>query len=1367
MTTVIDSREIRIFLSSTFRDMEAERSYLLQQVFPRFRQDCASRNVGFTEIDLRWGITEQAAQNGQTVEICLSEIDRCRDYPPFFIGFLGARYGWVPDSTDLDAYWTGHHDPLYAEAIRAALGQGISVTELEMRFGVLDHLDAPQAANAHFYLRDAGLSDRLAQGCAPADFFDAGHGKLDALKRALRASGKVDLDGYTSIEAFGERVYQRLLEGLDQRYPAEQVPDERQQRAQDHARFAVSRGRNYVPLPAMRLAVLDALNHASAGGAPRPLYLSGPSGIGKSALMADLAVWLPQQLRGADIYARYSGADGSRDLAQWRDDLLVHLGAAVLPKGDTERWQALGDALAQRAAAGPIVLLLDAIDQLDDAPRALATLAQQYWPAPVRLVVSGLTAIQPAQGYTVLTVPAPDSALRADIIGAFTSGYRKALAPALVARLAAAVPSASPLFLRMVLEELRVRSHHETLGADMDTLLAQQQPDALFAHLLRGWDADYSDARHPAIVSTLAGLLALSRGGLSETELADLLAAPDDPISPESGKPRLPSARLSPLLGVLRPYLLRNAGQETLMHQALQRGAQPAAPAALRQALIRQFPAWHWRHVTERLFQQLQLTRAAAQGGAEWTALEQQLRSLSTFIYLPRDQRVLMRDSLYLMDAASAADDTPAARIGQAWGAQLRSIPQLSLAQKALGWLRSKQGTVQESTRLGWLNELVGELNEWAYLQVSLPLAEAALAVLEQRGDEPAKLAAAYSNLALLNMELGRMEQANSVYARLDRLAQQVPEAVRADQSLYILNQAGLYLRQGMYQQALPLALEAVEQLRRAVPYSAAQLAAALETLGTIRHNLGDAEAASAVLEEALAASEQGRPANHPSRMLVMANLAQSYAYTNRFDEAEALFRRALSASEEHLTAGHPMTGIIMTQLGGLYHQLNRLEQAEALLLRALALHRAAYGDMHPEIAKDLTYLGNVYQVQGRYAEVEAALEEVLAFWRAQPSTDVLALLRSLLVMAKCKQGLRKYAEAEQLCQEAIALSQARVAPIHPEYATASSYLAELYGETRRLDEAERLLLDVLAQRRQTLPAGHSYLASTLHQLGELYLLRQQAETAEPLLLEALQITQTLSATPQVESGRILLNLGNLYLMQQRYADAESAQAQAAAIFTAAIGASPGHLGDAVVLLAMVRMMVDHWAEAVALAQQALAIYQPLGSGFEQQQFNCLHILSIAPQPPEQALAWQEQALALGRTLLPDILPRLSVVLDHAAGAAAQLKSTGQAEALRQEQVGLWRDAAQSGDAVCLQQLAYALAGLGQLRHQSGQSPRAVAPLEEALALYRAHGANPQVLIITLSALVDVYCATQHKIGTAMALRQEIGALAARLHPAA
>lgn len=48
-------RHIRVFVSSTFRDMKAERDYLVKVTFPQLRKRCESRGVVWGEVDLRWG----------------------------------------------------------------------------------------------------------------------------------------------------------------------------------------------------------------------------------------------------------------------------------------------------------------------------------------------------------------------------------------------------------------------------------------------------------------------------------------------------------------------------------------------------------------------------------------------------------------------------------------------------------------------------------------------------------------------------------------------------------------------------------------------------------------------------------------------------------------------------------------------------------------------------------------------------------------------------------------------------------------------------------------------------------------------------------------------------------------------------------------------------------------------------------------------------------------------------------------------------------------------------------------------------------------------------------------------------------------
>lgn len=87
------SRELRVFISSTFRDLHEERDVLVRKVFPEIRALCRQRGVVFTDVDLRWGLTDEDIALGQIVRTCLEEIDRCR---PYFIGITGDTYGYVP-----------------------------------------------------------------------------------------------------------------------------------------------------------------------------------------------------------------------------------------------------------------------------------------------------------------------------------------------------------------------------------------------------------------------------------------------------------------------------------------------------------------------------------------------------------------------------------------------------------------------------------------------------------------------------------------------------------------------------------------------------------------------------------------------------------------------------------------------------------------------------------------------------------------------------------------------------------------------------------------------------------------------------------------------------------------------------------------------------------------------------------------------------------------------------------------------------------------------------------------------------------------------------------------------------------------------
>jgi len=87
----------RVFLSSTFKDLEAERNVLHREVFPRLREFCLARGARFQPVDLRWGVSEEASVDQRAMNICLAEVARCREVTPRpnFIVLLGNRHGWL------------------------------------------------------------------------------------------------------------------------------------------------------------------------------------------------------------------------------------------------------------------------------------------------------------------------------------------------------------------------------------------------------------------------------------------------------------------------------------------------------------------------------------------------------------------------------------------------------------------------------------------------------------------------------------------------------------------------------------------------------------------------------------------------------------------------------------------------------------------------------------------------------------------------------------------------------------------------------------------------------------------------------------------------------------------------------------------------------------------------------------------------------------------------------------------------------------------------------------------------------------------------------------------------------------------------
>ena len=1112
----VETREIRVFLSSTFKDMEAERHYLLTRVFPGLRALCAERDVGFTEIDLRWGVTEEESQNGRTVEICLEEIDRCRAHPPFFIGFLGERYGWVPQPADLAQYWATHNDSPYAHTIEKALAQGISVTELELRHGFLDPDQHVPPDHARVFLRDRSLTETLytaAQSRVRTDFYDAGDGKLGHLKEVLRQHQCVGLDGYTTVEAFGAAVEAFLRQAIEAIAP-EATPDPAARRDRAQALYAASRRKTYVPLPEIRAAVLAAVTRAWGEDTPtRRVTICAPSGFGKSALCADLAAWLPEQPQTPWVHSHFLGADGDRSLAGWRDRVFAALEATKslqtpVPTLEAARWEALSVAVweTRRTLQRPLVLILDALDQgnTEDLP-ALAALKL---PAQVALVVSTTQTRGADAGYEI-ALPPLDLARRKDAAQSYLQAYRKKLDAPLITALAQDQSCGNPLFLRLLLEELRLHAQYETLAQRIEVLRATRTPGALFPMVLAEMDRDYGDSAHQSPATQAVGFLAASWRGLRYNALAVLLAAATDPRDPHDQRPHLPDRTLAPLLARLSAFVLQDAGRLRLMHAALQPPvADDAALQGARHALIALALGPEPEAVAERLYQFWQL--------ADRKGLLQTLEAPGwAVLAVWRTEPLLLRNVLTWLGAGLDAPEADVTALGAAWGQALLSTAR-------------KEGLPKSVYHYGnWLGEN-------AFRRLQLPWMEAIVRCNEEHQVAPEERATGLNNLAGLYKAQGRLAEAEPLYQEALALNRQALRAGHPHIAASLNNLASLYQDQGRLAEAEPLYQEALALNRQALHEGHPTIATRLNNLARLYQDQGRLAEAEPLFQEALAIDRQALRAGHPDIATSLANLAGLYKAQRRLAEAEPLYQEALVLNRQALPEGHPDIATSLNNLARLYQAQRRFAEAEPLYQEALAIDRQAPPEGHPDIATSLNNLAGLYYAQRRLAEAEPLCQEALALRRKTLPEGHLDIATSLHNLARLYQDQRRLAEAEPLFQEALALRRKALRAGHPDIATILNNLARLYQTQGRLAEAEPLFQEALALRRKVLPEGHPDIAKSLNNLARLYQAQGHLAEATPLFAEALGILQKTAPPDDPRLGDLIEVLVGLYETQNQ-----------------------------------------------------------------------------------------------------------------------------------------------------------------------------------------------------------------------------------------
>jgi len=853
-------RSVRVFISSTFVDMQAERDHLVRFVFPRLREDLLQWRIHLSDVDLRWGVTSD--QN--SLEACKEIIDECTR----FVCILGERYGWVPPGEDLS---------ITAEEVRHALN---TITG-----GFQHHF---------FYFRDPkatkGIPEEYYGGYKEQNPQRAD--KLDRLKREIADSGFVpriypakwnhNLNRFVDLERFGDLVYEDLMWSIVDEF-GEKKPDLMDEFAKENSAMETFSERHlerfgkdceHFDLGSRQPIFDEMMDFAEKDGAPNIFVITGEPGSGKSALLSIFYQKYREENPNKLVIPHFIGAGfGSTDLSRMLQRLCHEISTVIcdqqpFPGEDIKDLaERFAEILRESADRTRLVLIIDALNQLDDKNNAhgMAWIPHDL-PADVRVIVSSLP--HPAldslhsreNGVRKRELEELDQEDELAIIERFNDRYKKTLDEGQLKALLSKNQSGNPLYLSVALEELRTLGDYNEITARINDLPGEVQP--LFRWILKerlSKEPGFRDGDGKLIgmelVKKFVSYLAASRSGLSQAELFDLIQ-PGDTLG-----------NISALQRLLRPYLMMRGELLDFYHEQLREVAEAEYLVEVDESLIHQELASYFKKTTlDRILDEYpyQLSRSK-----DWQTLASTMSNLNFFAYAWQKKRKYEWMSYWKELRAAEYDPNVWYIESKNLVERLRGGP-LEDGQllHQLGWflMEMEMNDRGEGGDYGAALQLLGQalnvherylgsdhpsvaviLNGMALIlsmqskkREGLHLYDRVRAIREQQlGTHHPKVAAVFSNMGLLNYQLGDKDEALDLYKKALKIYELAND--RSDpEAANVHNNLGLMCRErGEYDAALDHYLEALEIIDRWYEADSPARKSVIKNIDDVKYEMG------------------------------------------------------------------------------------------------------------------------------------------------------------------------------------------------------------------------------------------------------------------------------------------------------------------------------------------------------------------------------------------------------------------------------------------------------------------------------------------------------------------------------------------------
>lgn len=1034
--SLIDNREIRFFLSSTFKDMEEERNAIVK-VFHELRVEAARRNVILTMVDLRWGVSREESRTGKVLSVCLGEIEHSH---PFFIGLLGGRYGSHPSLEDLKK--NKDLEERYPW-VRKDIENELSITEIEIQYGVLRNTNEVDAA---FFINKTST-------CPPDD-----HERLTWLKKKVSANKKVTCDDYYSIKDLCHKVRARVKDILDKHF-GEVVHSEiaRQQTAQ--LAYINTYHTHYVKSN-VNFGIID--EFVRGGGSY--LVIGGESGMGKSALVANWIKENKDRLPCRMIYYFLGNSSTSNDythiLSYIRDNLydLYQVKRSGFEKSLKEETQRLLVEATEKGA--PLLIIIDGVNQVMDRDNAKLLNWLPTAPSPkVKLLFTTLEGDETWERFKCLGYPRRRiKPLTKDQRRRFSKRYLSYVGKKLdkdqLEKILSARYCSNTLVLRTLLDELICFGSYRKLNRRINYYLASSSIENFFHRMLKRMEADYSPDQD--LVRHTLSLIALSEDGLSEEEIIKITGVRQmDWYS---------------FYSAFYHHLIQRQGLVTFSHQYV------AEAVRKRYKLSNTRVAESCRREIVSFFETSE----------EGKANSRRQTSEFSFQYFHLKDCERLHKTILSFDAFNHFCNTDLNPLAAYWRMLLQADKDGYSLQD---YLRLPCDGIP-AEEMPYLN--VGLFADLYFGDYPLAIECYRRNIQETVGVLGAghpHVGAAYNNMGDTYARLSEPSLAMECYRKALSIAENALGPDHPDTATVYNNVGAALADMGDYKSSMEYLERALEVHRTFFGENHPSVAHDYNNIGMVYNDYGYYDEAGRYCEKACAISEATQGREHPDTAFYISNLGEVCARKKEFDKAKSYYVKALSIKYGLYGMWHPEIASLFNSMGLLYYDQGDYDVAMEFFAQAKKVSVKTQGKEHPDTATAYNNMGlacyslHAYKTAFKYYSLALDIRR-RKLGEDHPDT---AFTYNNLGVLHYNGGRKGYPKALDCLFKSLGIRERVLPKDHQETAQTCQNIGDVYFDMGDCPRSLRYHLKALAMRERTLGSDHPYTGISYAKIGSLY----------------------------------------------------------------------------------------------------------------------------------------------------------------------------------------------------------------------------------------------------------------------------------------